>query len=183
MLLSVVISFIVLGCIGTHANEAANMLEIEGKPATPSEIAEYGFLLREVGMLPRWGNRNYTDKEWDAYIRTARQMQTSRRGLVAKVLEDFCISEGRLGDNQTGASGSQALILNVLMFDLGSTEKVGIAMMSGFIGQNPTLPSWPVSLENERPKVISFYNGREGLPYNGGSQFLFFLANVRFRRL
>jgi len=147
-------------------------------------------LIKRLHSLPPWRNQvQFTAEEWGRYIELARSVQSADPDTVAAALDEFVRQASQEPDLEYEGE-SKAFILMRVVFEL--PERASVDERRSFKGwtnwpeadaNNQVNLSWPVSWAGGSPKLLSTYEGSEGLPYFAGTEYRHFLPNYPYRKL
>jgi hypothetical protein len=147
-------------------------------------------LIKRLHSLAPWQNQvEFTADEWERYIELARLVQATDPDTVEAALDEFVrqVSQQPFTEYE---GDSKPFILMRVVFEL--PERASADERRSFKGwvnwpdadaNNQVNLSWPVSWAGGSPKLISTYEGFEGLPYAAGMEYRHFLQNYPYRKL
>jgi len=147
-------------------------------------------LIQRLHSLTPWQNQvEFTAQDWGRYIEVARLVQSADPDTVAAALDEF-VREASAAEQTEYEGDSKPFILMRVVFEL--PERASANERRSFKGwsnwpdadaNNQVNLSWPVSWEGGTPKLLSTYEGFEGLPYFAGTEYRHFLQNYPYRSL
>jgi hypothetical protein len=143
-----------------------------------------------INKLTPWSSyRDFSRREWNLYVESARKVQESETFVVEEVFEKFI--RNNINKNFDGYDYDSCLfILLRIVFDLPEIAPLDKRKIyKGWTNWpkeddkgNVNL-KWPVG-ENEMGYfLMDYYIGSEGKPYDSVSEYKYFIKNYTFRNL
>jgi hypothetical protein len=146
-------------------------------------------LIEDFHSLPPWKNEgDLNEQEWARFIEVAKIVQSVSPDTVGAALGEF-IKQVIQKEYQGYESESKPFILMRVVFklpEIASAEKrfsyKGWTNWPEPDENNQVNLSWPISWNNNNPKLIASYEGSMGLPYAAAAEYRFLLENFPFRQ-
>lgn len=148
-----------------------------------------GELKARIAALPPWREGDLSQEEWNEYLTVARHLQESDPDTVESVLAEF-IELAAKEEFRGYESESKAFLLMRVIFDL--PEAAPEAERKSFKGwvnwpaadsRGEVSVAWPLSWKSGRPRLVSAYEGSEGVRYAATSEYRHFRARYPYRDL
>jgi len=145
-------------------------------------------LVNDLRVLKPWGNaHDFTSEDWQSYIEVAKRIKHTEEELTGNAIEAFIEQSSQDAGNTDFEESKPFLLLRVL-FELpesapaseGFSYKGWTNWPSPDQAGNVSL-AWPISWVSGKPILVSDYEGAEGKPYAGKSEFEFLRASYPYR--
>ena len=141
-----------------------------------------------IGKLPSWGNGDFTEQEWMAYLQCANYIQRFEKQDVIQLLE--IIEHKYTSQPDSDKIQSKLFILLRILFDIplsgNVTSRKSFKGWENWPAENESGEvnlSWPVTWKNNQPHLESNYEGSLGKSYASVKEYTYFQKLYIYRNI
>ncbi|KPK76342.1 MAG: hypothetical protein AMJ79_07005 [Phycisphaerae bacterium SM23_30] len=186
-ILMMFVIYSLFGCSNRDSSEQINDEEINHEKY---EMVTEKYLVNMFSSLEPWPSSGaITENGWQYYIQVAKTVQKTDPEVVKESLDNFIYAS--LEEQILNEEESKIFLLMRVIFDLPEdAPKSKLRSYKGWSNwQLSELPnnrvnlSWPIKWDGHKPRLISYYEGSMGIPYQASLEYEYLKKNYKFRDL